>query len=72
MHLDKASSVIIHEITKIYYRYGFYEAQNYIKAFDGYFVIAQRLPTMLEVFDWYSKMVLTVYDTRERWVLGDK
>ena len=71
LHIDKASAVVIHEITKIYYRYGFYESENYIKAFDGYFATAQRLPTMLEIFDIYSKMVLTVYDTRERWELGE-
>lgn len=70
LHIDKTGTVVSHEIVKIFYRYGFYENQNYIKAFDGYFAIAQRLPTMLEVFDWYSQMVLSVYDTRERWTFN--
>lgn len=27
---------------------------------------------MLHVFPWYSKLVLTVYDTRERWVFNEE
>lgn len=67
LHIDKTGTVVAHEIAKIFYRYGFYETNNYIKTFDGYFAVGQRLPTMLEVFDWYSKTVLVVYDTYERW-----
>jgi hypothetical protein len=70
MHIDRTGTVVSHEISKIYYRYGFYESQNYIKAFNGYFAIAQRLPTMLEPFDWYSKTVLTVYDTYDHWTFN--
>jgi hypothetical protein len=47
LHIDKNGMVVSHEIAKIYYRYGFYESENYIKAFDGYFAIGQRLPSML-------------------------
>jgi len=64
-------TVVNHEIVKIFYRYGFYENQNYIKTFDGYFAIPQRLPTMMEGFDWYSPMVLSVYDTREHWTFNE-
>lgn len=70
LHIDKTGTIATHEIAKIFYRYGFYESENYIKAFDGYFAIGQRLPVMLEVFDWYSKSVLTVYDTYEHWTFN--
>lgn len=64
LHIDKTGTVVSHNIAKVFYRYGFYENENYIKAFDGYFAVGQRLPKLLEVFPWYSKLVLTVYDTR--------
>ena len=68
--IDKTGVVVSHEIGRIFYRYGFYENENYIKSFDGYFAIGQRLPTMLHAFPWYSKLVLSVYDTREKWVFN--
>ena len=71
LHIDRTGTVVAHEIAKIFYRYGFYENSNYIKTFDGYFAVGQRLPTILEVFDWYSKTVLVVYDTYERWNLNE-
>jgi hypothetical protein len=71
LHIDMTGTVATHEIAKVFYRYGFYQTENYIKAFDGYFAIAQRLPTILHPFDWYSKLVLTVYDTKERWTFND-
>ena len=40
--------------------------------FDGYFATVERLPEMLEIFDWYSKIFLTVYDTREKLRKGDQ
>lgn len=67
LHIDKTGTVVSHEISRVFYRYGFYETENYIKAFDGYFALGQRLPTLMKVFPWYSRLVLTVYDTRERW-----
>lgn len=70
LHIDKTGTVVSHEISRVFYRYGFYEAENYIKAFDGYFALGQRLPTIMKVFPWYSRLVLTVYDTRERWVFN--
>jgi hypothetical protein len=69
--IDRTGTVASHQISRVFYRYGFYENENYIKAFDGYFAIGQRLPTMLHVFPWYSKLVLSVYDTRERWTFNE-
>lgn len=62
--IDRTGTIAFHKIIRVFYRYGFYENENYIKAFDGYFAIGQRLPTMMHVFPWYSKLVLSVYDTR--------
>ena len=70
LHIDKTGTIATHEIVKVFYRYGFYENENYIKAFDGYFAIGQKLPIMLHPFPWYSKLVLTVYDTREKWIFN--
>lgn len=70
MHIDKTGTVVSHDIVKIFYRYGFYQSENYIKTFDGYFAIGQRLPTLMETFPWYSRTVLTVYDTYEHWTFN--
>lgn len=61
---DKTGTLLNPKITHVYYRYGFYETSNYIKAFDGYFAIVQKIPILYENYPWYSKQVLTVYDTR--------
>ena len=70
LHIDQTGTVVSHNIARVFYRYGFYEAENYIKAFDGYFAVGQRLPTIMHVFPWYSKLVLSVYDTKDRWVFN--
>jgi len=54
-------------LAQVFYRYGYYEVPNRIKAFDGYFAIIQNLPAPLEAFDEMSRKILSVYDTRERW-----
>ena len=56
--------VLHSEIKHIYYRYSFYESTNYLKSFDGYFATVQRIPTAYETFDWFSRQLLAVYDTR--------
>lgn len=56
--------VLHSEIKHVYYRYSFYESANYIKSFDGYFVTAQHVPTAYEGFDWLTRQLLVVYDTR--------
>jgi hypothetical protein len=60
-------TIVSHKIAKVFYRYGFYETANYIKQFDGYFAVVQKIPMIYQEFPWFSKQVLTVYDTRERW-----
>lgn len=63
-NFDRTGTLLDHKIAKIFYRYSYYETSNYIKTFDGYFAIAQKLPISYYPFDWLSKQVLTVYDTR--------
>lgn len=63
---DKAGKLVDHRIEHVHYRYGFYETSNYVKSFDGYFVVVQKVPILMEPFPWYSKQVLTIYDTKER------
>lgn len=62
--IDKAGSVLETRVTRIYQRYSYYQSTNYLKAFDGYFVVTQELPSILRDMVKYSKQVLTVYDTR--------
>lgn len=64
---DQTGTLLTHKISKVFYRYGYYETTNYIKTFDGYFAVVQKLPVTYEPFPWLSRQVLTVYDTRERW-----
>jgi hypothetical protein len=71
MHVDKTGTVLESKLAKVFYRYGFYQTTNYIKAFDGYFAVVQKIPSIYEVYDSYSKQVLTVYDTKERWVFNE-
>ena len=63
---DKTGQLLYGNITHVYYRYGFYETTNYLKVFDGYFAVVQKIPILYENYRYYSKQVLTVYDTRER------
>lgn len=56
--------VLFSEIKQVYYRYSFYESTNYLKSFDGYFVTVQRIPSVYETIDWWSRQLLVVYDTR--------
>lgn len=75
-HFDNSGALNSHKITKAYYNYGFYEAENYIKSFDGYFALAYVLPTIYFPFNDLSRRVVAVYDTREKWgapdlILGD-
>ncbi len=61
---DKSGSLVDHKIAKVFYRYAYYETSNYIKTFDGYFAVVQKLPVSFEPFHWLSRQVLTVYDTK--------
>ena len=69
-HFDKTGTLLDHDITHVYYRYGFYETSNYIKTFDGYFAVTQKIPLIYQDIPWYSKQVITVYDSHERWVFN--
>lgn len=64
---DKTGTLLHSKITHVFYRYGFYETANYIKTFDGYFAVTQKVPQAYQKYDHYSKQVISVYDTRERW-----
>lgn len=70
-HIDRTGQVLEAALAKVYYRYGYYEVPNYIKSFDGYFAIIHNLPASLEPFEEMSRKVLSVYDTRERWVFNE-
>lgn len=48
----------------MYLRYIFYESSTYIKAFDGYFVVAYKKPDVFDFFDSFTPQILAVYDTR--------
>ena len=66
-NFDPTGSLQHPKINHVYYRYGFYETTNYLKVFDGYFAVVQKIPILYEDYPWYSKQLLTVYDTRERY-----
>jgi hypothetical protein len=69
-HFDKTGTIVDRKLLKMFYRYGFYETTNYVKSFDGYFVLMHKIPTSLGDFIHYSSQIMTVYDTRERWVFN--
>lgn len=69
-HFDKTGTILERKLGKVFYRYGFYETANYIKNFDGYFAVLQKIPIAFQDFDWYNRQVLTVYDTKERWIFN--
>jgi hypothetical protein len=60
---DQTGTLVEHKIVKIYSGYGFYQATNYIKAFDGYFAVLFRLPIFFSDLN-ISKQVVAVYDTK--------
>lgn len=43
---DRAGKLVRNDddIVKVFYRYGFYETSNYVKAFDGYIAVVQKVP----------------------------
>ena len=43
---DAAGKLVDHQIIRVFYRYGFYETSNYVKSFDGYFAVVQKVPFM--------------------------
>lgn len=63
---DEAGKLVDHRIERVFYRYGFYETSNYVKSFDGYFAVVQKIPFNFEEYLWYSKQVLTVYDSKDK------
>ena len=65
-NFDPTGSLQHPKIAHVYYRYGFYETSNYLKVFDGYFAVAQKIPILYKDYPWFSQQVLTVYDTKER------
>lgn len=54
------------QISRVFYRYAFYETINSIKTFDSYFAIGQKLPLPFDTLPQYRKTVLLVYDTRNQ------
>jgi hypothetical protein len=62
LKFDKAGALLSFVIARVFYRYGVYETENYLKTLDRYFAIVQKAPLFIES-DKYSKTVLTVYDT---------
>jgi hypothetical protein len=62
LKFDKTGALLSFVIARVFYRYGVYETENYLKTFDRYFAIVQKAPLYIES-DKYSKTVLTVYDT---------
>lgn len=70
-HIDRTGQVLESSLAKVFYRYGYYEVPTFIKSFDGYFAIIHKAPNSLEPFEDMSRKVLSVYDTRERWVFNE-
>lgn len=70
---DEAGKLIRNRdyIVRIFYRYGFYETMNYVKVFDGYIAVVQKLPSLYQDFPFYNKQVLTVYDSHDRFSWED-
>ena len=68
---DEAGKLVDHRIVQFFYRYGFYETTNYVKSFEGYFAVVQKVPRIYEPFPWYSKQVLTLYDSKDKFVFED-
>ena len=46
LHISNNGQVLSNETKGVFMRYGFYETQNYIKSFDGYFAIVQKVPIL--------------------------
>jgi hypothetical protein len=48
-HIDKSGTILQSEskLSKIFYRYGYYDVAGFIRHFDGYFAIIHNLPASL-------------------------
>lgn len=56
---DHISSTILH---RVYYRYGFYNAYNYVKSISGYIAVGYTLPNIYSIYN-YTKQFVAVYDS---------
>jgi hypothetical protein len=50
---------------RIYYRYGFYEAYNQVKAAAGYLAVGYTIPSLFNPIEFYGRQYVAVYDTSD-------
>lgn len=62
---DENAQVQSVHIAKVYYRYGFYEAKNIVKAEEGYVVVSYVLPDWIaDINDKYPRQYIVAYDSK--------
>lgn len=59
---DESGHIISTILHRVYYRYGFYEAYNQIRASQGYIAIGYTVPSIFASFP-YAKQYVAVYDS---------
>lgn len=63
---DKNAQVIATHIHRVYYRYGWYEAANVVKAEEDYVAIPYILPDVFShINPNYSRQYIVIYDAKE-------
>jgi hypothetical protein len=55
-------STILH---RVYYRYAFYESDNFVKSAGGYLAVGYTLPAVFEEWTPWTSQLIVVYDTRD-------
>ena len=53
------------ELSKVYFRYGYYNTYNLVRSYNGFVVIPYVIPADQEKFTNYSKQHIAIYDSKE-------
>lgn len=63
---DQKGHIVSQILHRVFYRYGYYSTNNYVKATElGYMAISYIIPPLVEYMTNYSRQVIALYDTKD-------
>lgn len=72
MLYDDKGQIVSTVLHRVYYRYGFYNAVNEVKATNGFIAINYVIPSTFESMPNYKKQYVAIYDTYDYPFESDK
>jgi hypothetical protein len=62
---DQSDKIQAAHLHRVYYRYGFYNTVNEVKAMPGYVAIGYVIPPTFNIYSDYAKQYVAVYDSSD-------